>query len=80
MGLHKVFADLPNTQRQTQRGSQNGRQGNKPQMKEQENSPEQELNEMETNNLSDIKFKVMIMRMLNSMKNDIETIKRTTHR
>ena len=49
-------------------------------MKEQENSPEQELNEMETNNLSDIKFKVMIMRMLNSMKNDIETIKRTTHR
>ena len=45
-------------------------------MKEQESSPEEELNEMETRNLSDIKFKVMIIRMLNSMKKDIETIKK----
>ena len=45
-----------------------GRQRNRPQMKEQESSPEEELNEMETRNLSDIKFKVMITRILNSIK------------
>ena len=55
-----------------------GRQRNRPQMKEQESSPKEELNEMETRNLSDIKFKVMIIRMLNSMKKDIETIKKMT--
>ena len=31
---------------------------------------------METSNLADIKFKVMIIRILNCMKKDIETIKR----
>ena len=36
-------------------------------MKERENAPE-ELNEMEASNLSDIKFKVMITRILNSIK------------
>ena len=46
-------------------------------MKEQENSPEEELNEMEASNLSDIEFKVMIKKMLNSMKKDIETIKKS---
>ena len=30
-----------------------GKQRNRPQMKEQENSPEEELHEMEANNLSD---------------------------
>ena len=44
-------------------------------MKEQENSPE-ELNEMEASKLSDIEFKVMIIRMLKSRKKDIETIKK----
>ena len=57
------------------------RQRNMLQMKGQEKSPEKELNEMEASNLSDIEFKVMIIRMLkelsenyNSMKKDIETI------
>ena len=45
-------------------------------MKEQENSPEKGLDEMEANNLSDIEFRVMIIRILNSMKKDIEIIKR----
>ena len=31
---------------------------------------------METSNLADIKFKVMIIRILNCMKKDIETIKK----
>ena len=52
-----------------------GRQRNIPQMKEQENSPE-ELNEMEASNLSDIEFRVMIIRILNNMKKDEETIKK----
>ena len=44
-------------------------------MKEQENTPE-ELNEMEDSNLPDVEFRVMIIRMLNSMKKDIEPIKK----
>ena len=44
-------------------------------MKEQEESPEKELNEMEVSNLSDTEFKVMVIRILNSMKKDIETMK-----
>ena len=38
-----------------------GRQRNSPQIKEQENSQEEELNEMETSNLSDIVFKVKVI-------------------
>ena len=55
-----------------------GRQRNKFQMKEQENSLEEELiDERESSNLSDRKFRVMIMRILNNMKKDIETIKKS---
>ena len=39
-------------------------------MKEQEKFPEKELNEMEVSNLSDIEFKGIITRRLNSMKKD----------
>ena len=53
-----------------------GRQRNSPQIKEQENSQEEELNEMETSNLSDKELRVMIIRILNSMKKDIKTIKK----
>ena len=45
-------------------------------MKEEEKSPEKELNEVEASNLSDIEFKVMVIRMLNSMRKDIETIEK----
>ena len=44
-------------------------------MNEQENSPE-ELDEMKASNLLDREFRVMIIRILNSMKQDIETIKK----
>ena len=37
-------------------------------MKEQENSPEEELDEMEASNLSDREFRVIIIRILNSVK------------
>ena len=45
-------------------------------MKEQENSPEEEIDEMEANNLSDRKYREMTIRTVNSMKKDIETIKK----
>ena len=45
-------------------------------MKKQENSPEEELEEMEARNLSDRAFRVIIIRVLNSMKTDVETIKK----
>ena len=36
-------------------------------MKEQEKSPEKELNKMETSNLSDTEFKTLVIRMLNEL-------------
>ena len=50
-----------------------GRQRNNSQMKE-ENSPE-ELSEMDISNLSDIEFRVMIIRMFNTMNKDIKAMK-----
>ena len=38
------------------------RQKNRPQMKKQENSPEEDLDEMEASNLSDRELKVMIIK------------------
>ena len=43
-----------------------GRQTNRPQIKEQENSLEKELDEMEASNLTDREFRVMIIRILNT--------------
>ena len=48
----------------------------RPQMRDQENSPEEDINEMEVSNLSDTEFRVMIIRILNSMTKNIETIKK----
>ena len=48
------------------------RQRNRPQIKEQDNSPEEELAEMEASNLSHIAFRVMIISILNNMKKDME--------
>ena len=39
-------------------------------MKEQENSPEEELDEIEASNLSDRKFRLVTIRILKSMKKD----------
>ena len=44
-------------------------------MREQDNSLEEELDEMEASNLSDRDFIVIIIRILKCMKKDIETIK-----
>ena len=44
-----------------------GKKRNIFQMKEQKNSPEKELNEMEASNLSDTQFNVMVIRMLKDL-------------
>ena len=41
-----------------------GRQRNNPHSKGKGESPEKELNEIETSNLSDIELKIMVIRML----------------
>ena len=51
-----------------QRSSHMGRQRNRSQMKEQDNSPEEQVDEMEASNLSGREFRVIIIRILNSMK------------
>ena len=40
------------------------------------NCPEEELNEMEASNLSETEFRVMIIRIFNSVKKDTETTKK----
>ena len=45
-------------------------------MKEQENSPEEKLSEIEARNLPYIEYKVMIIRMLNRLEKHIKTIKK----
>ena len=59
------------------------RQRNRAQMKEQNKTPEKELNKIETSNLLDEEFKTMIIRMLsefnenfNNIKKGIETIEK----
>ena len=44
-------------------------------MKEYDNSPEEELNEMEASNLSDIEFNIMVIMIIKNMKKYIETKK-----
>ena len=65
--------------RKYKEGVKMGRQKNRLQIKEQDYSPEEEL-EMEASNLSDREFRVMIMRILNSMKKDIRTIKKVSQK
>lgn len=50
-----------------------GKQRKRPQMKEDEESLEKELNEKEATNLSDIEFKEIVIRM-RTIKNLVETI------
>ena len=47
------------------------------QMKEQNKTPDKELNEMEISNLSDAKFKTLVIRMLKELTGYINSIKNT---
>ena len=51
------------------------RQGNMAQMKEQIRTPKKELNKMEISNLSDAKFKTLVIRMLKELSEDLSSKK-----
>ena len=44
------------------------------QRKEQDKTPEKELNEMEASNLPDAEFKTLVIRMLNELKGRLEEL------
>ena len=52
------------------------RQRNMAQMKEQNKTPEKELNKMEISNLSDAEFKTLLIRMLKELSEDLNSIKK----
>ena len=47
------------------------------QMEEQNKTPEKELNKMEISNLSDAEFKMLVIRMLRELSEDLSSIKKT---
>ena len=47
------------------------------QMKEQIKTPEKELNKMEISNLSDVEFKILVIRMLKELSENLNSIKST---
>ena len=56
------------------------RQRNMAQMKEQIKTPEKELNEIEINNLSDAELKILVIRMLKDLSEDLSSIKKTSQK
>ena len=56
------------------------RQGNTAQRKEHSKTPEEELNEMEINNLSDAEFKTLSIRMLKELSEDLNSKKRSSEK
>ena len=51
------------------------RQGNVAQMKEQNKTPEKELHKMEISNTLDAEFKTMVIRMLNELRENLNSVK-----
>ena len=51
------------------------RQRNMAQMKEQDKTPEKELNKMETSKLLDAEFKTLVIRMFNGLSENLNSIK-----
>ena len=46
------------------------------QMKEQNKTPEKELNKMKISNLSDVEFKTLVIRVLKELSEDLSSIKK----
>ena len=46
-------------------------------MKKQNKTPEKKLNKMEKSNLSDAKFKTLVIRMLKELSEDLNSIKKS---
>ena len=53
-----------------------GKQRNNPQWKKKEESSEKKLNETEASNLSDIEFKIMVVRMVNKLSENYKELHR----
>ena len=51
-----------------------GRQRDMSQMKEQNKTPEKELNKMETNNLPDAEFRTLVIRMLREFRGRVDEL------
>ena len=56
------------------------RQRNTAQMKEQIKTPEKKVSEIEISNLSDAKFKTLVLRMLKELSEDLNSIKKNSVR
>ena len=52
------------------------RKRNMVQMEEYNKTPEKELNKMEKSNLSDAQFKIVVIRMLKELSEDLNSIKK----
>ena len=52
------------------------RQRNMAQMKEQNKTPEKDLNPMEQSNLSGVEFKTLVIRLLKELSEDLNSIKK----
>ena len=56
------------------------RQGNMAQMKEQNKTPEKELNEVAISNLSDTEFKTLVLSMLRELSEDLSSVTRPSQK
>ena len=56
------------------------RQRNMAQMKEQNKTPEKELNKMEISKLLDAEFKTLVITMLNELSENLSSIKRSSQK
>ena len=79
--LHKAthsslggIAALPNIHIQHREAAKMRRQRNMSQMKEQNRTPEKELNNIDTSNLLDAEFKTLVKRMLNELRERIDEL------
>ena len=52
-----------------------GRQRNNPRSKVNEESPDKKLNEIEASNLSDVKFKIMVIMMLKELNENYKELR-----
>ena len=50
------------------------------QMKEQNKTPEEELNKLDMSNLSDAEFKTLVIRMRKELSEDLNSIKRSNQK
>ena len=73
---HRVKAALSNTYKQHVEAAQTRRQRNMAQMKEWINTLEKDINKIEISNLTDAEFKILVIRMLKELNEDLSSLKK----